>query len=141
MEDLKDKAIVDMAKYNKLVEFYNKVRQNYVSVTHYHYGGFERIKYVTESEAIKELGAECDKLNADYKILVQQLNNAREEISHLKAKNIQNFQSRERELNEVKADREKYKNKARNFEKNYLLIRKYFAGCSIWKFWFWRKRH
>ena len=141
MEDLKDKAIVDMGKYNKLVEFYDKVRQGFVYMLRLTYGGNERITYMSESEAIKELAEANIKLTASIDKLMQDLNNANQRIRHLEDKNIQHFRSRELHLKELKEELQRYKNKARDYEKNYIRTRKYFASCSIWEFWLWRKNH
>jgi t-SNARE complex subunit (syntaxin) len=71
MEIFEDKAIVDLKKYKKLQEFYEKIPLGWVYIFYNTYGENKFIKFKTESEAVKEvveynekLAKEVNRLNA-----------------------------------------------------------------------------
>lgn len=69
MENFEDKAIVDLKKYKKLVEFYDKIQLGMIFTSCHTYGYGETVKYRTESEAVKEVVEYNNKLVEEIKLL------------------------------------------------------------------------
>ena len=109
MENFEDKAIVDLKKYKKLVEFYDKIPFEYVYCVYNSYGDNQISKIKTQSEAVKEvveynnkLASEFNKLNqkiSDLEYRVQNLSSDKERLEQRYKDEIYLHNQTKKELN------------------------------------------
>jgi t-SNARE complex subunit (syntaxin) len=107
MEIFEDKAIVDLKKYKKLVEFYEKIPFDSVYCSYDTYGGNNIVKYKTQSEAVKEVIKYNQKLASINSKLERQNFELQDRINNLIDENRNLEERYKKEINDHRYTKEK----------------------------------